>query len=230
MQVVYLDVDSLAKQAHDIVSEMQKYFSYKPGAYYSDALFFVSIVMHRLLPNLHKVIMLDADLKFNADIKELYDHFERFTTENIIGIGRDMQPVYRHNFHMYRNQHKGTRIGGPPPDGLTGFNSGVLLLDLDRMRASETYNSLISADKIKELTEKYSFKGHLGDQDFFSLISLDHEEFFHVLPCSWNRQLCQWWRNHGYADVFDQYYTCEGHINIYHGNCNTAIPKLAWET
>jgi hypothetical protein len=147
-----------------------------------------------------------------------------------MGIARDAQPVYRHNFHMYINKNKGTRVGAPPPDGLTGFNSGVLLLDLGKMRKSEVYNSLLSAESIKLLTEKFLFKGHLGDQDFYSLISLEHEELFHVLPCTWNRQLCTWWRDHGYAEVFDQYFKCEGHINIYHGNCNTAIPKLDWES
>ena len=173
--------------------------------------------------------MLDADLKFNSDIKELYKLFDSFTPDNIIGIGREMQPVYRQNFRKYRNKHKDTRAGGPPPDGLTGFNSGVLLLNLDRMRDSDIYNSLILVDKFKKLTQKFMFKGSLGDQDFFSLILQDYENLFYVLPCTWNRSLCQWWRNNGHADGFDQYYTCEGHINIYHGNCNTKIPQLHWE-
>ena len=229
-QVLHLDIDSLVKDVHDIVSEMQKYFSYKPGAYYSDSLFFMSLVVHRVLPDMHRVIMLDCDLKFNADIKDLFDRFESFTETNIMGIARDGQPVYKHNFHMYINKNKGTRVGAPPPDGLTGFNSGVLLLDLDKMRKSDIYNSLLSANSVKQLTEKYMFKGHLGDQDFYSLISLEHEELFHVLPCNWNRQLCTWWRDHGYTDIFDEYFKCDGHINIYHGNCNTPIPKLEWES
>lgn len=173
--------------------------------------------------------MLDCDLKFNADIYQLYNHFSQFSKDNVIGIAREAQPVYRHNLHMYRNKIKDTRVGDPPPNGLTGFNSGVLLLDLDKMRKSELYNSLLTAETVKALTEKYMFKGHLGDQDFYSLISLEHEELFHVLSCTWNRQLCTWWRDNGYKDVFDQYFQCEGHINIYHGNCNTEIPTLDWE-
>lgn len=173
--------------------------------------------------------MLDADLKFNADIKNLFDEFGKFSATNIIGIARENQPVYRHTFHMYRRANRETRVGEPPPHGHTGFNSGVLLLDIQKMRNSKIYNSLISSDSVKLLTEKYLFKGHLGDQDFFTLISLEHEELFYVLPCSWNRQLCVWWRNNGYKDVFELYFKCDGHINIYHGNCNTAIPKLEWE-
>ena len=66
--------------------------------------------------------------------------------------------------------------------------------------------------------------GHLGDQDFFTLLSMRHDNLFHHLPCTWNRQLCDWWRNHGYADIFHRYYSCSGHIDILHGNCNTPIP------
>ena len=57
--------------------------------------------------DMHRVIMLDADLKFKADIKELYDRFDLFTEDNILGIGRDLQPVYRHTFWQYRNENPG---------------------------------------------------------------------------------------------------------------------------
>ncbi|XP_050413843.1 xyloside xylosyltransferase 1 isoform X1 [Patella vulgata] len=224
-RMVKLDIDPLIKKLDDIVKEMQKYFSDSQHSYFGQSLFFLSIAIHKALPlDLHKVIMLDSDLKFNADIKYLYELFSHFSTDNIIGIAHDAQPVYRHTFSSYRSQNPGTRVGEPSPDGLTGFNSGVLLLDLDRMRKSALYNSLLNPNIIKNLTEKYQFKGHLGDQDLFTLLSLDYEKLFYVLPCSWNRQLCVWWRDNGYKEVFDLYFKCEGKINIYHGNCNTPIP------
>ncbi len=118
-----------------------------------------------------------------------------------------------------------TRVGEPPPDGLTGFNSGVLLLDLDRMRQSKHYNSLLNAESVQKLTEEFHFKGHLGDQDFFTLLNMKYEELFHVLPCEWNRQLCRWWEDKGYQDVFHLYFNCDAPVKIYHGNCNTPIPE-----
>lgn len=102
--------------------------------------------------------------------------------------------------------------------------SGVLLLDLGAMRHSTLYNSLLNEETLEELSNKYRFKGHLGDQDFFTLISLEREGLFYALPCGWNRQLCSWWKNHGYESVFDLYYECPGPIHILHGNCNTRIP------
>lgn len=61
-------------------------------------------------------------------------------------------------------------------------------------------------------------------QDFFTVLSFEHGELFHVLPCGWNRQLCQWWRDKGYQAVFASYYNCDAPVSIYHGNCNTPIP------
>lgn len=36
--------------------------------------------------------------------------------------------------------------------------------------------------------------------------------------------LFRWWETHGYEKVFEQYFACDGEINVYHGNCNTKIP------
>ena len=107
--------------------------------------------------------------------------------ENVLGIARDGQPVYRHTFWRYRNENPDTRVGAPPPNGLTGFNSGVLLLDLEKMRESKLYDSLITPEAVDRLTKKYYFQGHLGDQDFFTLIGMEHEDLFYILPCTWNR-------------------------------------------
>ncbi len=64
-------------------------------------------VLQVLPSDIHRVVMLDADLKFKADIKELYDRFDLFTADNIMGIGREMQPVYHRHFSTYRQLHPG---------------------------------------------------------------------------------------------------------------------------
>ncbi|XP_023210796.1 xyloside xylosyltransferase 1-like isoform X1 [Centruroides sculpturatus] len=223
LQVDFYHVDNVVDPLHEMVSYMQPHFTYKEGAYYSDALFFLSIGIHRVFPH-KKLIMMDIDIKFLSDVKELHSHFKKFGSNAVIGIAQEQQPVYRHLLHIYRRKNPSTRIGSPSPKGMQGFNSGVLLLNLERMRRSRLYNGVINAETVERLTKKYSFKGHLGDQDFFSLISFEYEELFYVLPCTWNRQLCQWWKYHGYESVFDAYYKCKGKINIYHGNCNAYLP------
>ncbi|XP_074690013.1 xyloside xylosyltransferase 1 isoform X3 [Strix aluco] len=172
-----------------------------------------------------QIIQVDLDLKYKTNIRDLFDEFDNFPEGAVIGIAREMQPVYRHTFWQYRRENPQTKVGDPPPDGLPGFNSGVLLLNLEAMRQSKLYNQLLEPTMVQKLTEKYHFKGHLGDQDFFTMVGMEHPELFHVLDCTWNRQLCTWWRDHGYSDVFDQYFQCEGEVKIYHGNCNTPIPE-----
>ncbi|KAM6260115.1 xyloside xylosyltransferase 1 isoform 1-T1 [Spheniscus humboldti] len=225
-QVIVHDVNELTEKLFPIVEAMQKHFSAGSGTYYSDSIFFLSVAMHRIMPKeITQIIQVDLDLKYKTNIRDLFDEFDNFPEGAVIGIAREMQPVYRHTFWQYRRENPQTKVGDPPPDGLPGFNSGVLLLNLEAMRQSKLYNQLLEPAMVQKLTEKYHFKGHLGDQDFFTMVGMEHPELFHVLDCTWNRQLCTWWRDHGYSDVFDQYFQCEGEVKIYHGNCNTPIPE-----
>lgn len=194
--------------------------------YYRDTIFYLSLGIHRgVLPsNVKQIVILDTDLKFMSDIKLLFDFFNDFADENVMGIAHEQQPVYRHLFSLYRSQNKGTIVGDPPPNGLTGFNSGVMLIDIERMRKSKLYKEVLTTEFIDKYSNKYHFKGHLGDQDFFSLVSMERNELFYILPCSWNKQLCIWWKDKGYKDVFDLYFNCPEPIHVYHGNCNTNIP------
>ncbi|XP_067897587.1 xyloside xylosyltransferase 1 [Heterodontus francisci] len=223
-QVIFHDVDALTQKLFPVVEGMQKHFSAGSGAYYSDSIFFLSVAMHRIMPTeMTCVVQLDLDLKYMSNIRSLFGEFEKFQPGAVIGIAREMQPVYRHTFWQYRRENPKTKVGDPPPDGLPGFNSGVMLLNLEAMRQSELYNQLLNMENVQKLAEKYHFKGHLGDQDFFTLIGMEHRGLFHILDCTSNRQLCTWWREHGYAEVFDLYFECDGKVKIYHGNCNTPI-------
>uniref|UniRef100_A0A3Q0S210 Xyloside xylosyltransferase 1 n=1 Tax=Amphilophus citrinellus TaxID=61819 RepID=A0A3Q0S210_AMPCI len=223
-EVVFHDVVALTQKLFPIVEAMQKYFSAGSGAYYSDAIFFLSVAMHHIMPELTHIVQLDLDLKYRTNIRDLFQEFDRFPPGAVIGIAREMQPVY-HTFWQYRKENPETKVGEPPPDGLPGFNSGVMLLDLRAMRASALYNKLLEPSNVAKLADQYRFRGHLGDQDFFSMIGMEHPELFYSLACGWNRQLCTWWRDHGYGDIFQLYYRCDGPVYIYHGNCNTPIPE-----
>ncbi|XP_010869729.2 xyloside xylosyltransferase 1 [Esox lucius] len=224
-EVGFHDVAVLTQKLFPIVEAMQKHFSAGSGAYYSDAIFFLSVAMHHIMPqDLQRIVQLDLDVKYRSNIRELFLQFERFPPGAVIGIAREMQPVYRHTFWQYRKENPQSHVGDPPPDGLPGFNSGVMLLNLQAMRTSALYNQLLEPSNVAQLADQYHFRGHLGDQDFFTMIGMEHPGLFYELACGWNRQLCTWWREHGYGDVFQLYYHCEGPVHIYHGNCNTPIP------
>lgn len=129
-------------------------------------------------------------------------------------------PALLHNSHkMRKSERHGAKHGYP------GLNSGVVLLDLQRIRNSRIYHHQLQDAEVRQLTSKYMFKGHLGDQDYFTLLGYEFPNLIYRLDCVWNRQLCTWWKDHGYSDVFDKYFTCKGRIKMYHGNCNARVPE-----
>ncbi|KAK3734554.1 hypothetical protein RRG08_003463 [Elysia crispata] len=218
--------DALVEKARLLLRPLLQSLSIRRH-HFSDPLFFISTVLHRLLPrNISKLILLDVDLIFKSDISGLFSLFDKFAGGQVIGIARENQPVYRHVFTEYRQRHPDTKIGEPPPEGITGVNSGVLLLDLDKLRCSDAYNSMFQPDHIPGLVRNYSIHANLGDQDFYTLIQLERPELLYLLPCGWNRQLCQWWRMDELKQVFDLFFACEEPVHVFHGNCKTNISSV----
>ena len=76
--------------------------------------------------------------------------------------------------------------------GGRGFNGGVQLLALDKMRASRHYGQLLWKHARRQLPMKPGGIGWLGDQTLYSWMSVNGsgaEDLFFELPCGWNRQI-----------------------------------------
>ncbi|XP_064481674.1 xyloside xylosyltransferase 1-like [Ornithodoros turicata] len=205
-----------------VIKILRTLFFTKDVGRYNDDMFFITEIFHRVF-NLRRIIFLDLDLQFEVNIGELYDIFRLFKPQNLIGIGNDLQPQYRKDFAKYRSKHNETDVGSPRP-GRQGFNTGVMLMDLDKIRGSKLYNGLLGYDALKQLCDKYQFRGMLGHQDFFTLLGMEFPEWFHVLDCVWNRQLDTGWRNSVGEKIFESYHRCPGRVKVYHGNGNARIP------
>nr|XP_023022389.1 xyloside xylosyltransferase 1 [Leptinotarsa decemlineata] len=73
----FYDIEESAKKIQDIVEVMTPHFSSKPGTYYSDALFYISLGLYRIAPlNQNIAILLDCDLYFKKDIGLLFNEFD----------------------------------------------------------------------------------------------------------------------------------------------------------
>lgn len=237
------DIQDAVVKIKDIHEALMPLFSYSAGSYYSDALFLLSLGLYRIVDIEMKYgILLDCDIVFRADVKELFDEFKKFTPDNLFGLGPELTPVYRHVLYKYRLNNPFTNFGNPyflhllpqrdsKPNiehikhGYPGLNSGVIMLNFDAIRHSKHYEETLRPENVRTLVRKYSFKGHLGDQDFYTLLGYEFPALIYYLDCIWNRQLCTWWKLHGYGEVFDAYFHCQGKIKIYHGNCNTRVPE-----
>jgi len=102
--------------------------------------------------------------------------------------------------------------------GGRGFNGGVQLLALDKMRASRHYEQLIWRHARRELPMKPGGIGWLGDQTLYSWMSVNGsgaQHIFHVLPCGWNRQIgthMAGWKGFWAA------HACDAPCHLLHGN------------
>ncbi|KAH8413697.1 hypothetical protein KR222_004107 [Zaprionus bogoriensis] len=241
------DVQICFNKIQDITKQLSPYFSSVPTSYYSDSLFFLSLGLHRIADiNVNRAILFDCDIVFRSDVRLLFAEFDRFLPHQLFGLAPELTPVYRHILYRYRIRFPKSNFGNPyhpmqlanknnkntlvsnrihDHHGYPGLNSGVVLMLLNRIRDSKMYFELLSEYEVHKLVVKYSFKGHLGDQDFFTLLGYEYPNLIYRLDCIWNRQLCTWWKDHGYSNIFDAYFRCEGVIKMYHGNCNTRIPE-----
>ncbi|KAJ8917524.1 hypothetical protein NQ315_005573 [Exocentrus adspersus] len=231
----FYDIEESAKKIQDIVQVMTPYFSSKPGTYYSDALFYISLGLYRIAPQSQDIaVLLDCDLYFKKDVALLFKEFDKFKSTALFGLAPELTPVYRHILHMYKAKHN-TTFGdyyhqqnisnATHPRGFQGYNSGVVLIRLKAQRNSTEFLKVINNSSVLEMTSKYKFRGHLGDQDFYTLLGYEYPHLIQTLNCGFNRQLCTWWRDHGYSDIFDHYAKCDHDTVVLHGNCNTRIPK-----
>lgn len=49
-----------------------------------------------MLSEITRIIQVDLDLKYKTNIRDLFDEFNNFPEGAVIGIAREMQPVYRY--------------------------------------------------------------------------------------------------------------------------------------
>ena len=100
VDVHYEYMEPLARQVSEKLGDILKFFRRNPTSYYGDNLFFISMILSDLSPfdSIDKVIMLDLDIKFRADISQLWQEFQNFRPDALIGIVHEQQPVYRHIF------------------------------------------------------------------------------------------------------------------------------------
>ena len=69
-------------------------FQIKFPAKYDDNIYYLMPFYPRIFANLTKLIVIDADVRFEADPAELFGEFRNFSAENVIGVSNDLAPHY----------------------------------------------------------------------------------------------------------------------------------------
>ncbi|KAI8488043.1 LARGE xylosyl- and glucuronyltransferase 2 [Branchiostoma belcheri] len=124
-----------------------------------------------------QVIVLDTDVTFATDIAELWKIFKKFKGKKSIGLVENQSDWYLGK--LWKNHRPWPALG-------RGFNTGVILLHLEKLRGMK-WMQMWRLTAERELMSMLSTS--LADQDIFNAVIKQHPYLVHKLPCAWNVQL-----------------------------------------
>ncbi|XP_030773019.1 LARGE xylosyl- and glucuronyltransferase 2 isoform X4 [Rhinopithecus roxellana] len=158
--------------------ELKSQVSWIPNKHYSGLYGLMKLVLPSALPaELAHVIVLDTDVTFASDISELWALFAHFSDTQAIGLVENQSDWYLGN--LWKNHRPWPALG-------RGFNTGVILLRLDRLRQAG-WEQMWRLTARRELLTLPATS--LADQDIFNAVIKEHPGLVQPLPCVWNVQL-----------------------------------------
>ena len=124
-----------------------------------------------LLSDTDALLYVDTDILFTKPLEYIWSFFKKFNATQLAALA----PEYEVTSMGWYN-----RFGRHPYYGTTGLNSGVLLMNLTRMR------TLAWSTKIIQIYHEFKTKITWGDQDLINILFYFHPELVYVYPCEWN--------------------------------------------
>lgn len=160
IEIAFIDVDK------KVFSEFEK--ETKDIYMVANTSALIKFLLPTLFKSLDKILYLDGDLIVNCDIAEIYNIDLQ---DNFVAAVRDLPQV------LLEPQLIGADISGTEY-----FNSGVMLLNLNKMRKENTYSKLIK-------TKKERINDNLMDQNVFNVV---FKNKVHQLDLSYNVCYCNY--------------------------------------
>ncbi|XP_072915056.1 xylosyl- and glucuronyltransferase LARGE1 isoform X1 [Hemitrygon akajei] len=173
--------------------ELKPEVSWIPNKHYSGIYGLMKLVLTKTLPaSLERVIVLDTDITFATDIAELWAVLHKFKGQQVLGLVENQSDWYLGN--LWKNHR-------PWPALSRGYNTGVILLLLDKLRKMK-WEQMWRLTAERELMNMLSTS--LADQDIFNAVIKQNPFLVYQLPCFWNVQLSDHTRSEQcYKDVSD---------------------------
>ncbi|XP_050435898.1 glucoside xylosyltransferase 1 [Adelges cooleyi] len=189
--------DSFSYEIHSITfpkehsEEWRKLF--QPCA--SERLFLPSVLSH-----LDSILYVDTDTLFLNNVADVWRHFTLMNSSQLAALVPEHEDM---NVGWYN------RFAKHPYYGKLGLNSGVMLMNLTRMREFDWIG------KLAPILEKYRQQLTWGDQDIINIIFHDHPDKVYVYPCRYNYRSdhCMYMSNCKSAE--------ENGIDVLHGSRST---------
>ncbi|XP_077500462.1 glucoside xylosyltransferase 2-like [Amblyomma americanum] len=124
-----------------------------------------------MLPEVDAVIYVDADVLFLSPIEKLWEHFALMNGSHLAALAPESED-YATNWYRRFARH--------PFYQPLGVNSGVMLMNLTRMR------DFGWESRLGPLLHNYSHAISWGDQDLLNILFSAHPERLLLFSCQWN--------------------------------------------
>ncbi|XP_025416077.1 glucoside xylosyltransferase 1 [Sipha flava] len=160
--------DSFSYEIHSIIFPKEHYDEweklFQPCA--SERLFLPSVLNH-----LDSILYVDTDTLFLSNVDDVWKHFSLMNSSQLAAMVPEHEDM---NVGWYN------RFAKHPYYGKLGLNSGVMLMNLTRMREFDWISQLAP------VLEKYRLDLTWGDQDIINVIFHYHPDKVYVYPCRYN--------------------------------------------
>ncbi|XP_003967683.3 glucoside xylosyltransferase 1-like isoform X1 [Takifugu rubripes] len=135
-----------------------------------------------ILKDVDSLLYVDTDIIFLQPVEEIWALLSRFNSSHLAA----MAPEHEEPRIGWYN-----RFARHPYYGKTGINSGVMLMNLTRIREKLFKNDMTTMllrweEILMPLLQKYKLNITWGDQDLLNIIFHHNPESLHVFPCQWN--------------------------------------------
>uniref|UniRef100_A0A3Q4BI17 Glucoside xylosyltransferase 1 n=1 Tax=Mola mola TaxID=94237 RepID=A0A3Q4BI17_MOLML len=135
-----------------------------------------------ILKEVDSLLYVDTDIIFLRPVEDIWALLSHFGSSQLAAMAPE---------------HEETRIGWynrfarHPYYGKTGINSGVMLMNMTRLRDKSFKNDMTSVplqweEILMPLLQKYKLNITWGDQDLLNIIFHHNPESLYVFPCHWN--------------------------------------------
>ncbi|KAL4604840.1 glucoside xylosyltransferase 1 [Arapaima gigas] len=135
-----------------------------------------------ILTQVDSLLYVDTDILFLRPPEDLWSFLAQFNSTQLAA----MAPEHEDPRIAWYN-----RFARHPYYGKTGLNSGVMLMNMTRIREKHFKNDMTSfalpwEDLLMPLLQKYKLNITWGDQDLLNIIFHYNPESLFVFPCQWN--------------------------------------------
>ncbi|XP_077425447.1 glucoside xylosyltransferase 1 isoform X1 [Vanacampus margaritifer] len=135
-----------------------------------------------ILKEVDSLLYVDTDILFLQPVEDIWAFFSQFNASQLAAMALETEDL---RIGWYN------RFARHPYYGSAGINSGVLLMNMTRIRETFFKNDITTvalkwSEILMPLLQKYKLKIPWGDQDLLNIIFHHNPESLYVLPCQWN--------------------------------------------